>query len=113
MSDDIFKKIISNENNINLFSTSLVFEQNIDTLWLYLRDLNSIIKANDFFENLQFIKGNNTWVKGNIFSFNWIGLTRLKIECIYIKSNINKKIIVWKAKAHIGISFYNLYSYIE
>ena len=71
-----------------------------------MKDLNSIIKVNDFFENLQFIKGNNTWVKGNIFSFNWIGLTRLTIECIYIKSNNNKKIIVWKNKAHIGISFY-------
>ena len=106
MSDGIFKKIFPNDKNLNLFSTSLIFEQNIDTLWLYLKDINSTIKANDFFENLQFIKGNNTWVKGNIFSFNWIGLTRLKIECIYIKSNINKKIIVWKAKAHIGISFY-------
>ena len=59
MSDGIFKKIFPNDKNLNLFSTSLIFEQNIDTLWLYLRDLNSIIKANDFFENLQFIKGNN------------------------------------------------------
>ena len=112
MSDKIsIKKILYDENS-NLFSTSLIFEQNIDTLWLFLKDLNYIINAMDFFENLQFINGNNTWNEGNIFSFNWIGLTYLEVKCIYIKSKNNKKIISWKAKGNIGINFYKtLYLY--
>ena len=106
MSDEIsIKKILYDENS-NLFSTSLIFEQNIDTLWLFLKDLNYIINAMDFFEKLQFINGNNTWNEGNIFSFNWVGLTYLEVKCIYIKSKNNKKIITWKAKGDIGINFY-------
>ena len=106
MSDDGFKTIIPYDKNANLFTTSLIYEQNIDALWLYLKDLNNTIKAMNFFENLQFIKGNNTWNEGNIFSFNWIGLTRLEAECIAIKSTSNKKMIIWKAKGDIGITFY-------
>ena len=75
-------------------------------LWLYLKDLNSIINATDFFENFQFIKGNNTWDEGNKFSFNWIGLTHLETKSVYNKSYSNKKIIIWKAKGDIGINFY-------
>ena len=106
MSDEISKKKILYDENSNLFSTSLIFEQNIDTLWLFLKDLNYIINAMDFFEKLQFINGNNTWNEGNIFSFNWVGLTYLEVKCIYIKSKNNKKIISWKAKGNIGINFY-------
>ena len=106
MSDDSFKAIIPYNENGHLFSTSLIFEQNIDALWLYLKDLSNTIKAMDFFENLQFIKGNNTWNEGNRFSFNWIGLTHLEAKVIGIKSTSNKKIIIWKAKGDIGINFY-------
>jgi len=52
MSDDVFKSKIPYDGNSILFSTSLIFEQNIDTIWLYLKDLNSIINNIDFFENL-------------------------------------------------------------
>ena len=106
MLDDSFKIIIPYDKNANLFTTSLIFEQNIDTLWLYMKDLNNTIKAMDFFENLKFIKGTNTWDEGNKFSFIWIGLTHLEAECIYIKSTCNKKIIIWKEKGDIGINFY-------
>ena len=106
MSDDSFKAIIPYDTNSNLFTTSLIFEQNIDRIWLYLKDFNCFIKVIDFFENLKFIKGNNTWNEGNIFSFDWIGLTHFEIKCIYIKTNNNKKIIIWKAKGNIGINFY-------
>ena len=106
MSDDIFESKIPYDENLYLFSTSLIFEQNIDTIWLYLKDLNNIINTIDFFENLKFISGNNTWIEGNIFSFNWIGLTYLEIKCLYIKSNYYKKIIIWKVKADIGINIY-------
>ena len=106
MSDDSFKAIIPYDTNSNLFTTSLIFEQNIDRIWLYLKDFNYFIKVIDFFENLKFIKGNNTWNEGNIFSFDWIGLTHFEIKCIYIKTNSNKKIIIWKAKGNIGINFY-------
>jgi hypothetical protein len=106
MSNEHSIKKIPYDKNSNLFSTSLIFEQNINTLWLYLKDLNSIINVMDFFENLQFKNGNNTWNEGNIFSFNWIGLTHIEGKCIGIKSTCNKKIIIWKAKGDIGISFY-------
>ena len=106
MSDDIFESKIPYDENLYLFSTSLIFEQNIDTIWFYLKDLNSIINTIDFFENLKFISGNNTWIEGNIFSLNWIGLTYLEIKCIYIKSSYYKKIIIWKVKADIGINYY-------
>ena len=106
MSDESFKAIIPYDENANLFTTSLIYEQNIDALWYYLKDFNNTIKAMDFFENLQFIKGNNTWDEGNIFSFNWIGLTNLEAKCIAIKSTSNKKIIIWKVKGDIGITFY-------
>ena len=106
MSDDSFKAIIPYDTKSNLFTTSLIFEQNIDRIWLYLKDFNCFIKVIDFFENLKFIKGNNTWNEGNIFSFDWIGLTHFEIKCIYIKTNNNKKIIIWKAKGNIGINFY-------
>jgi hypothetical protein len=106
MSDDSFKTIIPYDAKSNLLTTSLIFDQNIDALWLYLKDFNNTVKAMDFFENLQFIKGNNTWNEGNIFSFNWIGLTHIEGKCIGIKSTCNKKIIIWKAKGDIGINFY-------
>ena len=48
MSDDGFKTIIPYDKNANLFTTSLIYEQNIDALWLYLKDLNNTIKAMNF-----------------------------------------------------------------
>jgi len=106
MSDDISKSKIPYEENSSLYSVSLIFEQNIETLWLYMRDLSNMINIMEFFENLKFINGNNTWNEGNIFSFNWIGLTYLEAKCIYIKSSCYKKIIIWKVKCDIGINFY-------
>ena len=94
-----------NEDSL-LFATSLIFEQNIDKLWLFLRDLNNEIKIIDYLENLKFIKGDDTWTIGNICEVNWVGFTTLKYKCISIMSNNNKKVIKWKAKGNIGIKFY-------
>ena len=89
-----------------LFSTSLIFEQNIDKLWLFLRDLNNEIKIVDYLENLQFLKGDNSWTSGNICTVNWIGLTPLKFKCINTEVVRNKKVIKWKGKGDIGIKYY-------
>jgi hypothetical protein len=89
-----------------LFSTSLIFEHNIDKLWLFLRDLNNEIKIVDYLENLKFLKGDNSWTSGNICSLNWIGLTPLKFKCIYTEVDRNKKAIKWKGKGDIGINYY-------
>ena len=89
-----------------LFSTSLIFEKNIDKLWLFLRDLNNEIKIVDYLENLKFMKGDNSWTSGNICSLNWIGLTPLKFKCIYTEVDRNKKVIKWKCKGDIGIKYY-------
>ena len=98
------KQIKQKEDSL-LFSTSLIFEQNIDKLWLFLRDLNNETKTIDFLDNLKYVKGENTWAQGNIFSFNWIGLTPLKCKCIKIHVDRNKKLIKWKAKGDIGITY--------
>ena len=89
-----------------LFSTSLIFEQNIDKIWIFIRDLNNEIKIVDYLDNLKYIKGDNTWVQGNICYINWIGLTPLKFKCICTQVDRNKKKIKWKAKGDIGIYFY-------
>ena len=112
-------KTDKNNNIINtyiedslLFSTSLIFEQNIEKLWLFLRDLNNEIKIVDYLENLKYIKGDNTWTIGNSCKFNWIGLTPLKVKCISIITNKDKKVIKWKGKGDIGIKYYRtLYLY--
>ena len=100
------EKKFLNKNNLTLFSTSLVFDQNINKLWLFLPNLNNSVKIIDYYDDLKYIRGDNTWSLGNIFSLNWIGLTRLEFKCIYIENNTNKKIIKWKVKGDIGINFY-------
>jgi hypothetical protein len=108
---DINNKKDSNQKESPLlFSTSLIFDQNIDKLWIYLRDLTSDIRKVDYFERLHFIKGDNTWTPGNIYCINWIGLTRLEFKCIRTKVERNKKIIIWKVKGDIGINFYRMFS---
>ena len=108
-------KIISNKPNKNdlfIYSTSLIFEQNITNIWYFLRDFNNETKIFDDFDNLKYINGDNTWNLGNTFSINWIGLTRLEIKCVETQNKLNKKIIKWKEKGDIGINFYktvNLY----
>ena len=106
MKDDDNHQIIPKKDNSLLFSTSLVFEENIDKLWFFLRDLNNEIKLIDYLENLQYIKGDNSWNKGNIVSINWIGFANIKFKCKSIFDNKNKKIIKWKAKGDIGIEYY-------
>ena len=94
------------KKNSFLFSTSLIFEQNIEKLWHFLRDLNNETKVIDYLDDLKYVKGNNTWDKGNIFTCNWIGFTPLKVICKNIYSDINKKVIKWKIIADIGIEYY-------
>ena len=104
------KELNSKKDESLLFSTSLIFDQNIDKLWLYLRDLNSEAKNIDYMEKFQYIKGDNTWIPGNICSINWIGLTHLEFKCISTKVDRTKKIIKWKGKGDIGINFYKILS---
>ena len=89
-----------------LFSTSLIFEQNIDKVWIFLRDINNEIKIIDYLDNLRYIKGDNTLTYGNIFYLNWIGLSTIKCECIYTEVSRNKKKIKYIVKEDIGINFY-------
>jgi len=97
------------KDNSLLFSTSLIFNQNIDILWIYLRDLTSEIRNVDYMERLHFIKGDNSWTPGNIYCINWIGLTRLEFKCVRTKVERNKKVIIWKVKGDIGINFYRMF----
>lgn len=106
MEDNIEKKEKKQKDDSTLFSTSLVFDQNINKIWFFIRDLKNETKTIDYLENLKYIKGDNTWIQGNVFTFNWIGLMNLKFKCIYLKEDRNKKIIKWKAKGDIGLNYY-------
>ena len=89
-----------------LFSTSLIFDENIDKLWLYLRDLHAETLNIDYLDNFKYMKGDNTWTIGNEFSMNWVGLCSLEIKCKSIKVDRMKKKIRWKFKMDIGIDYY-------
>ena len=91
-----------------LFSTSLIFDENIDKLWLYLRDLSFETANIDFLDDFKYIKGDNTWTVGNECSMYWVGVTHLKAKCTYIKLDRTRKKIKWKFKCDIGIDYYKL-----
>jgi hypothetical protein len=89
-----------------LFSTSLIFDENIDKLWLYLRNLSAESKNIDFLDEFKYIKGDNTWIPGNVFSMYWIGVSKIEIKCISTKVDRMRKKIKWKFKCDIGINYY-------
>lgn len=89
-----------------LFSTSLIFDENIDKLWLFLKDLSIETKLTHFLDNFKFIKGDNTWTIGNIFSIYWVGVSNIEIKCLSSFVTRMKKKIKWKFKCEIGISYY-------
>ena len=108
MENKINQNLSLNKNNNKsfLFSTSLIFDQNIDKLWLYLRDLSSEAFNVDFLDDFKFIKGDNTWTIGNISSIYWVGVTHITIKCKSIKVDRTRKKIKWKFKCDIGIQYY-------
>lgn len=95
-----------NKENAFLFSTSLVFDENIDKLWLILKDLSSESQNFEFLDNFKFIKGDNTWTVGNIFSLYWVGVTNIEFICLSTSVTRMKKKIKWKCKCDIGINYY-------
>jgi hypothetical protein len=99
----------SSQKNIKddyLFSTSLIFDENIDKLWICLRNLSSESTNLDFLDNFKYIKGDNTWTPGNIFSLYWVGVSNIEIRCISTKVDRVRKKIKWKFKCDIGINYY-------
>ena len=95
-----------NKDDSFLFSTSLIFDENIDKLWLYLRDLSRETFNIDFLDNFKYIKGDNTWTVGNICSFYWVGVSHLTVKCKSIKVDRTRKKIKWKFKCDIGLKYY-------
>ena len=88
-----------------LFSTSLLFDENIDKLWLFLKDLSLEVKIIDFLDNFKLIKGENSWTPGNMFSMYWVGVSNIEVKCLSTHvTRMNKK-IKWKFKCDIGISY--------
>ena len=104
--------IISKKNsqkdlkNDYLFSTSLIFDENIDKLWICMRNLSKEATNLDFLDDFKYIKGDNTWTPGNIFSLYWVGVSRIEIKCIYTRVDRMRKKIKWKFKCDIGINYY-------
>ena len=95
-----------NKEDSFLFSTSLIFDENIDELWLYLKDLSTETKNIEFLDNFKMIKGENTWTIGNVFSLYWVGVSNIEITCISLNVTRMKKKIKWKFICDIGISYY-------
>ena len=60
----------------------------------------------EFLDNFKFIKGDNTWTVGNIFSLYWVGVTNIEFICISTTVTRMKKKIKWKCKCDIGINYY-------
>lgn len=100
------KQPLAMKENPFLFSTSLIFDENIDKLWLSLKDLNLETKLTHFLDNFKFIKGDNTWTIGNVFSIYWVGVSNIEIKCLSSFATRMKKKIKWKFKCDIGISYY-------
>ena len=92
------KEMISKNKESILFSASLIYEQNINKLWLFLRDIRNEINIIEYLDDFEYIEGYNSWTKGNICSFNWIGLSRFNYECIKSKIERNKKMLKWEIK---------------
>ena len=88
-----------------LFSTSLLFDENIDKLWLFLKDLSLETKIIDFLDNFKLIKGDNSWTPGNMFSIYWVGVSNIEVICLSTHVTRMKKKIKWKFKCDIGISY--------
>ena len=102
-------KKISNMNKKDdsvLFSSSLIFDENIDKLWLHLRDIELETSIIDFIDNFKYIKGYNTWTVGNSFSIYWVGVSGLKFKCLYTKVDRIRKKIKWKCQLDIGLNYY-------
>ena len=100
------KKSSSKNEGSFLFSTSLIFDENLDKLWLILKDLSTEIKVTDFLDNLKLIKGDNTWNVGNIFSLYWVGVSNIEAKCLSSIETRMKKKIKWQYICDIGISYY-------
>ena len=100
------KKYSYNKEDYFLFSTSLIFDENIDKLWLYLKDLSAETKNIEFLDNFKLLKGDNTYTVGNIFSLYWVGVSNIEIMCVSTSVSRMKKKIKWKFKCDIGISYY-------
>ena len=89
-----------------LFSTSLIFDENIDKLWLCLKDISFEVSNVDILDDFKYIKGDNTWTVGNKCSLYWVGVTHITAKCISILVDRTRKKIKWKFKCDIGISYY-------
>ena len=96
----------NNKDNSFLYSASLVFDDNIDKLWLYFRDLKYQALNIDYIDNFKYIKGDNSWTNNNICSLYWIGVSNFQMKCIWSEVDRMRKIIKWKIKLDIGIEFY-------
>jgi len=89
------------------FETSYVFNENIERVWIFLRDVSLIEKVNpNLITQFQLKKGNNSWTVGNKFTSYWIGVSQIESECIFSKTHTNLKVIVWKYNLQINLFFY-------
>lgn len=93
---------ISRNNNI-LIVFSHIININIELLWIFLKDL--LISIDKSTKNFQFIKGDNTWKIGNIFSYYWANLYKVKSETIDIIEENERKKISWKIETDFGFNY--------
>lgn len=93
-----------------LFQVSQIFNENIERVWNFIRDLSYNQKiVQEFPMKLKYIKGNNTYRIGNICSIHIQGFIKMFIECMKLKFQNMKKEIVWNISSDINISYKSTY----
>lgn len=89
-----------------ILTTSIIFDEEIEEIWDYLKNLENEIQIISFLSELKYIKGNNTWIVGNEFSIYWTYITHFKVTVINTKEENSRKEIKWFFEGDIGISYF-------
>ena len=99
-----------NSNKSNTINYSYIIDTNIETFYIYLKELLSL--NNEDSTNYLFIKGNNKWKIGNKFIYVWSKTYKLYIQIIEMIEEYDKIKITWEIETEFGFHYiksYNLY----
>lgn len=100
--------------NTNIFSFTMIFNENISRVWTILLDAANIHKIYpQFSNNYNIVKAKNTSTVGSEFHYNWIGVSMLRCKNVQIIDEETRKIIVREVQADIGISYMKTYQLYE
>lgn len=93
------------------YSVSFILDHSIDKCWTLARDISKLVNEINpaMYSDFKLYLGTNTWELGNIYTFDWNGLTKINCKVIYVEDTKFKKKISWYCKMKIGINYINTY----